>query len=566
MPYSLHRKSFLWLPLAGALAGAAAVGQAQAAAPAVLPRGESPARLEAALAGEFSLQAGLLDEAAGYYLQAAQASGRDTALSERATRLALLANELELAAQGLSLWQAQSPHSLGARAAAAVLALRRDDAQAAQPLLAALMTDPDPEAGKAAAGALLSAGGHPQTVSQVLGQLLEAGQLPSQAVVWQELGKLVSRLEDEALADKMVEAAIRQFPDEPRVKLLQARQMALRGQQEQALAILTSLHGRAGMDTVLRNALATQYEAMGQWALGAQVMALGPQDGDTQALRAAFLVRLRDREGLLALYKDLSRQPGRHEPGRLLLLGKLAEYLQLPDQALAWYRGVAGGNERVEARLRSVLVLMVAGRADQAVDRVRAMQGDVSLPELARRDAYLLEAELHQRQGDAQSQLRALNQGLAAFASDPALLYTRGLCWERLGEIERAEADLRQLLAAEPENAAALNALGYVLADRTERYQEALELISRALVAEPDEPAIIDSHGWVLFRLGRLDEARDTLRRAWALQHDAEIGAHLAEVLLALGQAEEAHKVFEQAQAIDPENRAIQLLHDRLRP
>ena len=569
MPHSLWCKTFLWLSLTVAIASSASAATGLAPVPGRLPvqpavTADDP--LAAVLSGEFSIQAGLLGEAAGHYLTAARVAGNDAILSERATRLALLANELPMAREGLALWQAQSPDALGARSAGAVIALRSDDVDAAQPVLAALMTDPDPEAGKAAAGALLSAGGHPQAVSAVLGRLLDAGQLPSQAVVWQELGRLVARLDDTVLAGQMIDAAIRQFPDDPRVRVLQARQLAQTGESAAALTILASLKDLAADDPAVRNALAVQYEAMGQWALGAEVMAMGPQDGDTVALRAAFLVRLQDREALQTLYDSLAQQGGRQEPGRRLLLGKLAEYLQLPDQALDWYRGVPGGNERVEARLRTALVLMVAGRVEQAITQVRGMQGDAGLPDLARRDAYLLESELHRRQQGQAEELRVLNQGLAAFPNDPALLYARGLAWEREGNVTRAEADLRQLLAADPDNASVLNALGYVLADRTDRYEEALALISRALVAEPDNPSIIDSHGWVLFRLGRHAEARDVLRRAWSLQREAEVGAHLAEVLLSLGQRDEALRIFKQAQQLDPEHRAIQLLHDRLRP
>src|SRR5690606_27856574 len=101
------------------------------------------------------------------------------------------------------------------------------------------------------------------------------------------------------------------------------------------------------------------------------------------------------------------------------------------------------------------------------------------------------------------------------------------------------------------------NALGYTLADRTDRYEEALQLIDRARVADPDNPAIIDSYGWVLYRLGRSRDALVELRRACSLQKDAEIAAHLAEVLWVTGNREEARKYFEEARRIAPENRSL---------
>ena len=110
----------------------------------------------------------------------------------------------------------------------------------------------------------------------------------------------------------------------------------------------------------------------------------------------------------------------------------------------------------------------------------------------------------------------------------------------------------------EPENVAALNALGYTLADRTDRYREALELIDRARVAEPGNAAIIDSYGWVLFRLGKPRAALDHLRHAYALQQDPDIASHLGQVLWVLGQKDEARKYFEAARKLDPDNRSLQ--------
>jgi tetratricopeptide (TPR) repeat protein len=141
---------------------------------------------------------------------------------------------------------------------------------------------------------------------------------------------------------------------------------------------------------------------------------------------------------------------------------------------------------------------------------------------------------------------------------EPSLLYSRALMWERRDDIARAEADLRTILVTDPENVAALNALGYTLADRTTRYEEALELIDRARIAEPDNAAIIDSYGWVLYRLGRHEEALVELRRAYTMQKDAEIAAHVAEVLWVLGRRDEARRYFDEARKLDPDNRSLQ--------
>lgn len=521
--------------------------------------------LQAALHAEFALQGGRLAEAARAYLGAAQESGRDTRLTERAVRIGMLAGEQDVVEQGLALWQVQSPHAAGARATAAVLALRSGQSAQAQSLLAGLLHDPDPEAWRQAIGALITASGHPQAVSAVVAALLDAGQLPPRIEVWQELGRMLLRLDDRALVARMVPQAVRLFPDDPRVALLHAYQLEHSGQREAALAVLAPLPAQVGDQVALRNAVALQYEGMGRLAEAAAVMALGPQDVGSWGARASLLSRQGDLQGLRALYDQLAAEGRRQSDApQRLLLGRLAHHLEEFSQALEWYRAVPAGAERDQARLRSIGVLYQMGRADQALEAARELQQDVTLDRQLRVQPYLAEAELHLLMGNPADERQAYNRGLAALPDEPDLLYARALHHERGDDIARAEADLRAALLREPGSVAALNALGYILADRTERLEEALTLIDRARLAEPDNPAIIDSYGWVLYRMGQLQPALEQLQRAWSLQRDAEIGAHLAEVLLALGQEEQARAVFRQAQALDPDHRAIQALHDRL--
>src|SRR5690606_24963303 len=124
------------------------------------------------------------------------------------------------------------------------------------------------------------------------------------------------------------------------------------------------------------------------------------------------------------------------------------------------------------------------------------------------------------------------------FPGSTDLLYARAMLFVERGQIEKAEVDLRAIIASEPDNATALNALGYTLADNTQRYDEALTLINRALQLRPDDPAILDSLGWVSFRLGNLEEAILRLRQAMKLAPDPEIAAHLGEALWANGNRE----------------------------
>ena len=509
------------------------------------------------LASEYAFQAGQLPEAARWSLQAAQAADGDVLLAERAARLAMLANDDALAAQALKLWRQRAPDALALDATAISLALREGQERKARRDLGKLLARPEPRAWRYAVAAL-AGGRDPQVVARVLGQLVDAGVIPGELQAWQEFGRLSLRLDAPELSARIVEEMVRRFPDEPRVAVLHAGQLAQAGQREQARELLARVEPRAVEEPEVRAMLAIAYEALGDFIAAERVVAQGPQDTGTWGMRASLLARAEDNDALQALYAELSAgDRGKPDPSRRMLLGRIAEFLKRPAEAVQWYRGVAGGPERQQARIRIAVALYELGRIEQAYAEAHALQNDASSDDDARRNAYLLEGELRQRGDDAAGEIQALERGLAAYPDAPTLLYARALAWERQDRIDRAEADLRKLLVSDPENVAALNALGYTLADRTGRYQEALELVDRARAAEPDSAAIIDSYGWVLYRLGRHDEALVELRRAWGLMKDPEIGAHLGEVLSVLGRHDEARRYFEEAHKLDPDNRSL---------
>lgn len=549
--------SRVWQMLSAALLWAALLALA-APAFGARPKTVEGDVLEATLAGEYALQAGRLDEAAAWYLQAAQAAEGDAGLAERATRIGLLASDDKRSRVALALWRERAPTSPAMRAAEATLALRSGDMRRARRELEALTRDPDPRGWRHALTVLGTDAKDPKRAAKLLGQLVDADAIPNQLQPWLAFGGLAQRLGDTALAERIVDDVVARFPNEPRVALLRASQLREAGQPDEARKALAAVADLASLEPELRLAIAAEYDALGDPSAAAGIMARGPQDERSYALRASLLAKAEDKATLTALYDELKRDSADPDPSRRLLLGQTAEFLERHDEALTWYRGVPGGEQRWQAKLRATKVLHELKRADEAYAELRALQQDAAADEETRRDAYILEAELRKEDGDSDGELDAYARGLAAYADDGALLYARALMWERRDDIPRAEADLRRILVADPENTAALNALGYTLADRTTRYQEALELIDRARVAEPGNAAIIDSYGWVLYRLGRHQEALVELRRAYTLQKDPEIGAHIGEVLWVMGRRDEAKKYFDEARKLDPENRSLQ--------
>lgn len=556
MPASLIsiRRLLTLLGLSLALFTNTALAGKPAAAPAAEP-------LQPAMAAEFALQAGKLDEAARWYLEAAKAADGDAVLAERATRIALLAKNDAAAAEALKLWRGRAGNSSSMRSAEATLALRRKDERTARRELQALMRGEGDDKGGEKDGwryalvALDAGSGDPKLTGRLLGQLIDS--IPERLEAWLAFGEFAQQLQRNDLAEKIVTRVVAKFPDEPAVALLRASQLREAGKTDEARKVLGGLAGSSLLLPELGFAVAREYSAMGDNVQAAELLSRGPQSDRSYILRAAYLAQAEDKVGVTRVYDELKRDSASPDPGRRLLLGQIAEFIERHDEALDWYAGVPGGPQRWQARLRTASVLHTLKRGDEAYARLRELQSDGGADDDTRRDAYLLEAELRKLDNNLDGELETYVRALAAFPDDNQLLYARALMWERRDDIPRAEADFRKLLAIDAEDVNALNALGYTLADRTDRHQEALELIARAIAAQPDSAAIIDSYGWVLYRLGRKEEALTELRRAFTKQKDAEIAAHLAEVLWMLGQKDEARKYFEESRKIEPDNRSL---------
>jgi tetratricopeptide (TPR) repeat protein len=148
----------------------------------------------------------------------------------------------------------------------------------------------------------------------------------------------------------------------------------------------------------------------------------------------------------------------------------------------------------------------------------------------------------------------------------PELLYDRAMAAEKVNRLDTLEKDLRRLIQLKPDYAHAYNALGYTLADRTTRIPEAIELLEKALKLEPDDPFILDSMGWALFKAKRFGEAADYLRRAYGAKPDPEIAAHFGEALWMKGDKEEARRVWKNGLQIHPDNESLRDVASRLMP
>ncbi|MEO7478838.1 MAG: hypothetical protein ABIT64_06380 [Lysobacteraceae bacterium] len=507
------------------------------------------------LQGEFALQAGDDALAARDYVEAAQKTD-DPALAKRATEIALLGHQDRLAASALARWRQLDPASKDVAWAEALLALRTGDRATARRDLLAMLSAGD--AGWKNAVRVLASATDSATSALVAGDLLTQGHWPRDINAWLAFGAVSQRLGDAGLTQRIVGEAIRRFPNDARARLLESARLREQGDPAGARravnrALVSEIH-----DAGVRNVIASELALLNDPKAAAAALAKGPQDTTSYISRAAYLAQADDNPGLAKLYAEVKSLAPEPDAQRRLLLGQLAEYLKHDDQALAWYRGIPKGTAYGDARNRIAAVLAARDDLDGALQILRDQQHDDAVDDQAQIDSYQLEAELLSQHGRNDEALAAYGRGLAMFDGDTGLLYGRALLLEGMDRIADAETDLRNIIAMEPDNTQALNALGYTLADRTSNYAEAQVLIEHALRLQPDSPAILDSLGWVQHRLGRNAEALHNLRRAFALQKDAEIAAHLGEVLWLTGDKDAARNVWKQGLAIDKENRAMQ--------
>jgi tetratricopeptide (TPR) repeat protein len=224
-------------------------------------------------------------------------------------------------------------------------------------------------------------------------------------------------------------------------------------------------------------------------------------------------------------------------------LGRIAEEKENYEQANVWYLGVQGGENYFDAQVRLGLILAKQHRLDEARTHLRSVR-----TRNAEERALLVQAEGELLAEDKRfdEAMSVYDQALqAGFNSD--VMYARAMLAEKMDRLDILERDLREILEKDPGNAQALNALGYTLADRTDRYDEALGFIQRALDISPSDFYILDSMGWVLYRMGRLDEAEGYLRKALVLRPDSEVAAHLGEVLWAKGDRKGANEIWNTA-------------------
>jgi tetratricopeptide (TPR) repeat protein len=563
MPKSLYR-----------LAAAVALASAMVPAAAQTQKGLPPQSAQSSelneptlyefLLGEIALQRGDAGLAAQTYLDLAKRT-RDPRIARRAVEVANHARLPDLALQAAKLWHEIEPASPQAMQVVAALLVSAKRVDEAEPYLVKLLAAEgvNLENGFLQLNRLLA--GNPDKAANLRVVRNLAGRYPKLAQAQFAVAQAAGSAGDDAAALEAIRRAQAIRPEWDAAVIFEAQVLQKRSPAEAAKRLgdfveknPASREARIAYARVL--VLDKRFpEARKQFEA---LLAASP--GNAEVIYAVGLLAFQLKDYPVA-EENMKRLLGlgyRDPNGVRYVLGQIAEEQKQWPQAVKWYDSIVEGDQVIPARVRSAGAIAKQGKLDEArafLQRVGADNPDDRI-QLTVAEAQLLREA--QRHGDA---YEVLGKALKEEPEQPELLYDYALTAEKLERFDVLESNLRKLIQVRPDHAHAYNALGYSFADRNMRLPEARKLVEKALELSPEDYFIIDSLGWVQYREGNLKAAVDTLRRAYAGRPDAEIGAHLGEVLWVSGRRDEADKVWQESLKSAPDNETLQKTIKRLK-
>lgn len=503
----------------------------------------------AILAAEFAIYRDQFADAQDFYLDQARTTGHPY-LAERATRLAMYNKQYADMLEAARLWSKADDSNQALFFLALAQAYNQRATVALEHMRRVLQQHGETDFTRLVN--LLPAGDSSETL--YLNELQQADQLhPDNYDIALALAILHQRQGDEQLALRYIDKAVELADDNTAVTEYAARLYLQQQQPQQALAVYRKAIDNNPHDLQLRQALAQlamRYD-LAEAARQLQYL-LGHSPDDDYVIINLGLTYLKQQQldDARQMFELLLRQQQRVSSANFYL-GLIYQQQGDHDNALAHFLAVSNPDERPQAQEQIIRLYIKQGLYAEAGNRIQ--RGLAGSNDPAHREALmLLQADIHEQQGDITAAYQILSTLLADNPDSVELRYNRAMLAETENRIPQMEQDLRHIIRIQPDSALALNALGYTLANKTDRYREALQLIEQAYRLLPNDPAILDSLGWVLYRMGNTAEALGYLEKAMQLYPNAEIAAHLGEVLWALDRKEEASRVLHQALDKEP--------------
>ncbi len=514
------------------------------------------------MTAEIAGQRGQYGLALDGYLRAANRVS-DVEVTKRAAKIALYLQDKERLKQSLDLWLAMEPDSLDAHQLMAVAALKSGDRKGAFVNIEYLLQqDAIGFEGKTLMMLKsLSDRASQNLARQVFADLSE--KYPENAQLYFLQALINMQQKKLRAAQEGIKQALEQDPYWVKALVLQAQLYI----SEQKLAEATEVLQRAvaqeknaRISEQIAQLLIQQerYDEAKQVLQG--LMEQYPENNELKFKLALVYLQTEEVEDARVILESLITEKVFRDRAAFYL-GRMDAKEQNYNAAMIWFDAVGEAPYKFEASISAVLLLMDQKKYQDALSRLVRLKAE--FPE-KKSELILLESEVYVQKNDYQQAFDLLTDVLLTDADNKKILYARALIAEKLGKLQVLEDDLKYILEKSPDDVSALNALGYTLANKTTRYQEAKMYLERAIALKPNEPVIIDSYGWLLFKQNKLELARKYLVRAYAAEPQAEIAAHLVDVLWALGEKEEAKKILSKALAKHPQDELLLEVEARL--
>ena len=519
------------------------------------------------LLGEIAGQRGHIETAAVTLGQVAQKT-RDPRLAERATLAALYAKRYADAVQSAQLWVELRPANLEAREALATSLLELNQPAQAQlhfeKILALEKARKNLDRAYIRIATVLGRQSNRNAVLEIMQTLVRL--YPRRAAAHFAIAHLAVRVGELDKANAAVDDALALRPDWEDAALFKARILVSKKDAPATQSFYEMFLNDHPSSTNVRINYARYLVDQKQWEKARdqfkRVVSERPEDAD--AVYAVGLLSMQtNRMAEAEQYMKQALQLRPQNDQARLYLGQIAEQGKHYDKAARWYKEVSSSEYNFEAQARLGVIIAKQGDLEAARKHIHGIQAknDKQRVQLA-----LSEEQILRDAKQYEEAMKVLDAAIKNIPDDKDLLYARALIAEKLDLIDLAESDLRAILKKDPENVHALNALGYTLADRTDRYDEAGELLTRALALKPDDAFILDSMGWLQYRLGNHAEAIKYLKRALSIRNDAEISAHLGEVLWVTGDRNGAESIWTRALRETPDNEVLIGIINKFKP
>ena len=519
------------------------------------------------LAAEFAGNSGDVDASLQYYREASK-SIEDSRIAARTAYIALYGEDYEAALTALDRWRELEPDSSDLPRMYAIVYLKLEQPEKAVPYVETILSGSRESSVDEAMAVkqLLAKEASTKDAYVVLQKLNENEDKNKHLLILQSRYAAQLKQYDEAMS--LLDEVLVIDPSLHEVLIIKARILTAQGRHEEATALIKQVLD----DLPDNNALRLQYARMlveqgDMPGATEQYLILYerlPEDGDISLSLALIYIETQELEKAVEVLEHLV-EIDKKVPVANYYIGRILQNQGDDKQAVARYLRVNSGEYAFDAQLRIGILLAALGKPDEGLAKLEKL-AEVHSDWNLRVKSYLAQGEILRDQKRYKEGVEMYSRALQQKRDDTLLLYARGLMAEKVDRLDMTEADLLKVISKEPDNADALNALGYTLADRTARYKEAQEYIKRAAALVPDDPAILDSLGWVSYRLGEMDEAIKWLSKAFEKLQDAEIAAHYGEVLWHNNQKDKAREIWNKGKALNAKNPVLLETLNRLNP